>query len=149
VCASQPSISQSSYKEDRILQDQKIRAVDHPGCEQRTQTFTWCSACKEGFSSDGHLAFEFTGVLSAVRNRRTAFYHGIGCRPTGMMPFLSTRNQAFAMRRIRPFPAIRLIKRPSCRLLEPKVRRRIASVAHFCLESAPFPKCLEAFSWAV
>jgi hypothetical protein len=42
------------------LQDQRIRAVDHPGCEQRTQTFTWCSACKEGFNSDGHLAFEFT-----------------------------------------------------------------------------------------
>ena len=42
------------------MQDQKIRAIDHPGCEQRTQTFTWCSACKESFNSEGHLAFEFT-----------------------------------------------------------------------------------------
>ena len=42
------------------MQDEMIRAVDHPGCEQRTKRFTWCSACKEGFDSRGHLAFEFT-----------------------------------------------------------------------------------------
>ncbi|MCW3053333.1 MAG: hypothetical protein JWN14_2503, partial [Chthonomonadales bacterium] len=55
-----PSISTSSYKEDRNLQDHMIRAVDRPGCEQRTIVFTWCSACKEGFNSKGHRAFEFT-----------------------------------------------------------------------------------------
>jgi hypothetical protein len=41
------------------LPDHKIRAVNHPGCEQRTSVFTWCSACKEGFNSEGHLAFAF------------------------------------------------------------------------------------------
>lgn len=55
-----PSISTSSYEEDRNLQDHMIRAVDRPGCEQRTIVFTWCSACKEGFNSGGHRAFEFT-----------------------------------------------------------------------------------------
>jgi hypothetical protein len=47
-------------KEDRILQDQMIRAVDHPGCEQRTKTFTWCSACKQGFSEEDYPSFDFT-----------------------------------------------------------------------------------------
>jgi len=41
------------------LTDHMIRAVDRPGCEQRTRMFTWCSACKEGFHSEGHFAFEF------------------------------------------------------------------------------------------
>lgn len=47
-------------KEDRILQDHKIRAVDRPGHEPRTHAFTWCSACKEGFDSEGQMAFAFT-----------------------------------------------------------------------------------------
>ena len=59
VCLCYPSISTSSYKEDQILQDHMIRAVNPPGCEQRTRTFTWCSACKQGFPSEGHPAFEF------------------------------------------------------------------------------------------
>ena len=41
------------------MQDQMIRAVDHPSHEQRTKRFIWCSACKQGFDAAGDLAFEF------------------------------------------------------------------------------------------